>query len=208
MALITSFSTLKDAVAEMANRATAEISNGLLEGFVQEVEDRLNNVLRTWQMEESASITTNSSGVGTIPTDFLEARFVYDSDSVEVPFVTADWLVTRPSDAPKCYTLLDGSLKLAPAAAETLTLLYYEKIPALTSSNTSNWLLTAKPTIYLYSVLEVYANWRDEDEAAAKWNAKATQALIEFNASQEANRASGPLRMPRDFLYGNYSAYT
>lgn len=206
MAKITNFSTLVTAVQDRDNRADLQSTDA--EGFIQEVETRLNMILRTWQMEESASITTNSSGVGTIPTDFIEARIVYDSDSVEVPFVTAEWLIAAQSDSPKCYALVDGSLKLAPAAAETLTMLYYERIPNLNATDATNWLITAAPSIYLYGVLQVWAEWRDDDEAAAKWGAKFTQAIAEFNASQEANRASFSLRMPRDFLYGRYSAYT
>lgn len=202
MALITNFSTLVAAIKDRANRT--DMTDADAEGFIQQAENRLNRLLRMREMEEIATVTTDSLGVGSIPADFLEMRAVYDSESNLVEFVNPEWIITAKDASPKAYALMGGDLRLSPAAAETLTLLYYKAIPALTSSSTTNWLLTAHPDVYLYAGLLAFAVWRDEDEDIAKWDAALNRAVSEVMTAAEANRASGPTRMPRDFLYGRY----
>lgn len=202
MALITNFSTLCDAVKDRANRT--DMTNADAEGFIQQGENRLNRLLRLREMEEIASVTTDALGVGSLPADFLEMRAVYDANGDLVEFANPEWIITANTDRPKAYALMGGDLRLAPAAAETLSLLYYAKIPALTSSNTTNWLLTAHPDLYLYATLRAYAVWRDEDEEIGKWDGAMNRTIGEIVLAGEAHRASGPTRMPRDFLYGGY----
>lgn len=205
MALITDFDSLVAAVKDRADRT--DMADAQAEGFIQQAENRLNRILRTWQMEESDTVTTDANGVGTMPTDFMVMRAVYDSDNKIIPFANVEWLTETLTDAPKSYGLVDGSLKLAPAAVETLTLLYYERIPALTASNTTNWLLTAHPDIYLYGALAAYADWRDEDAALAKYDGIFSRTLSEIITVEETNRAKGPTKMPRDFLFSGYRYY-
>lgn len=205
MALITDFATLVAAVKDRADRT--DMADAQAEGFIQQAESRLNRILRTWQMEEVATLTTDADGLAALPADFLSARAVYDSEKQIVPFANVEWVVTTVQDAPKSYALVEGGFRLAPPAIETLTLLYYEKIPALTSANTTNWLLTRHPDLYLYGALLAFADWRDEDAAIGKYDSLFSRTLSEVVALEEGNRAQGPTRMPRDFLYGRYLAY-
>ena len=50
---------------------------------------------------------------------------------------------------------MNGAIELVPAPADDIEIemVYYGKIPALTSINTTNWLLTRAPDIYLYGAL-------------------------------------------------------
>lgn len=205
MARITDFATLVAAVKDRADRP--DMTDAQAEGFIQQAEDRLNRILRTWQMEETATLATDADGLAALPADFMSVRVVYDNENQIVPFANAEWVITAVQDAPKSYAIVDGGLRLAPAAAETLTLLYYEKIPALTALNTSNWLLARHPDIYLYGTLLAFADWRDEDAAIAKYDALFSRTLSEIITLEEGNRAKGPTRMPRDFLFGRYLAY-
>jgi hypothetical protein len=48
-------------------------------------------------------------------------------------------------------------------------LLYYAKIPALSDSNTSNWLLEESPDLYLYAALIQSAPYLKEDDRINVW---------------------------------------
>lgn len=205
MARITNFATL---VAEVKDRADrTDMTDAQAEGFIQQAENRLSRLLRIWRMEGLTTVTTDANGLATLPTDFLSMRFVYDADKVDVPFVNVEWLVGTVTDAPKSYALVEGGLRLAPPAAETLTLLYYKRIPALTASAATNWLVTSHPDVYLYGVLAAFADWRDDEKALAKHDAAFSRALAETIAFEEANRAKGPLKMPRDFPNLQYESF-
>lgn len=203
MALITNFATLVAAIKDRANRT--DMTDADAEGFIQQGENRLNRLLRMNEMQAVVTGNTTAAGRAELPSDFLEMRAVYDSDNVLVDFVNPEWVVIARDNSPKAYALIGDEIHLVPAAAETLTLIYYQKIPALTSSNTTNWLLSAHPDLYLYAGLLAYALWRDEDDDVQKWDAALNRTIAEVTAAAEANRASGPTRMPRDFPFGRYN---
>ena len=56
---------------------------------------------------------------------------------------------------PLLFTVIDGSLQIAPIPdqAYTFELTYRQQLPALSSINTTNWLLQEYPDIYLYASL-------------------------------------------------------
>src|SRR3546814_19992643 len=64
------------------------------------------------------------------------------------------------------YAINAGQLQLAPAPtdATVIAMTYWQSIPALTSSNTTNWLMTANPDVYLLGCLVAaeLRGWNDE----------------------------------------------
>jgi hypothetical protein len=50
-----------------------------------------------------------------------------------------------------------------------MELLYLAKIPALSDSNTSNWLLSEAPDVYLYGSLVHSAPYLQEDDRLGVW---------------------------------------
>jgi hypothetical protein len=56
-----------------------------------------------------------------------------------------------------------------PSGSFDAELLYYAKIPALSDSNTTNWLLTESPDLYLYGALAQTAPYLKEDERMGVW---------------------------------------
>jgi hypothetical protein len=83
-----------------------------------------------------------------------------------------------------------------PDASYTVELTYYSKIPALSDSNTTNWLLTNSPDVYLYGSLLEAAPYLDDDNKLQVWGSLLEQSL---NALQiESDRAkvgSSSIRM-------------
>lgn len=70
-------------------------------------------------------------------------------------------------------------------------LTYYAKIPALSGSNTSNWLLADSPDLYLYGTLVQTAPYLREDERVGVWNTIYQQLLNDFRLADERAQASG-----------------
>jgi len=116
--------------------------------------------LRCRQMESRGTLTI-SSAYTSLPTDFLEPiRMKINSDPVRyLEYVTPQEFdqryISSNTDLPKAFTIEGDYIRVGPSPDSSYTgeLLYYRTIPALTVSNTTNWLLTASPGTYLYGVL-------------------------------------------------------
>lgn len=134
-----------------------------------------NTNLRVQQMEVEA--TTQAQEYLPLPTDFQELR---DIQWQGTPRIQLEYLTPMMSDkvdpcgsagTPRYYTIVGDQLRLVPAPSDTTTnirIAYWRRIPALSSSNTTNWLLDYRPDAYLYGAL-IHGNVRikDNDMAAA-----------------------------------------
>ena len=72
-------------------------------------------------------------------------------------------------------------------------MIYRANIPALSESNTTNWLLTLAPDLYLYGVLLESAPYMKEDERISTWGSGFSTALNDLNnlGARQSND-SGP----------------
>jgi hypothetical protein len=90
------------------------------------------------------------------------------------------------------YCLLANQIQLAPAPDGTYTVEvdYYEVIPPL-ASNSTNWLLTAAPDIYLYGSLLEAAAFLLDDPRVPLWQAAYAQCIGQLNSADRNARWSG-----------------
>lgn len=146
--------------------------NDMAPDFIKLLESELNRVLRVPEMEAIETLTT-SGETATLPTDFLQVRHIYVDDAIRSEVVsssianmTRDYSVTAAAARPQLYAIVGDTLYLAPIPSEEtdLILYYYQKIPALTSDDDTNWVLLKHPDIYLWGSLlmaELYG-WNDD----------------------------------------------
>ena len=158
---ITSYSELQTTIADWLNRADLDQQ---IPDFIKLAESTLNSILRSTFMAEQANLSI-LSGRATLPTDCLELMYVQMAGSLHSPLeqVTPQQLTmlrrsrTKQSGTPRFYAVVGRDLLVTPsplsASPNTLTIDYYEKIPELSSTNTSNWLLQEAPHLYLYTSL-------------------------------------------------------
>jgi hypothetical protein len=74
------------------------------------------------------------------------------------------------------FSIIGSSLYVRPIGSGDVTLFYYQTIPALESAST-NWLMTARPDIYIYGTLaEAYIFQKDETRATAFLNSMYAEA--------------------------------
>lgn len=151
---------------EFIDLCEADLNNGVTapEGPVR---------LRTREMETTTTLTP-SSGSATLPTDYLEWRQVTYTGSPRrnlallVPSGVEDWFPDRLSDVPSHFAISGSTISFYPTSTTDVEFVYYAKIPALSDSNTSNWLLAKAPQCYLAGCLRHAAAWiKDYQEEQA-----------------------------------------
>ena len=166
---LANYSDLSAAISMWLNRSDLEATYPT---FIALFETRANRALRVPQMEVQSTATATSNALA-LPSDFISAREVRLSEKHLValsPHEMRDTNVHYTSGNPVGYSIVDQALIFAPPISDTETvyLTYYASIPALTSTETTNWLMTAFPDAYLYGVLAVvYDYLRDGDQAAS-----------------------------------------
>jgi len=100
---------------------------------------------------------------------------------------------------PVNYAIRSGStIVLGPSPQESydLVLNYYQKIPVLSDSNTTNWLLTAHPDLYLYGALVQAEAFMIDDNRVPLWQAKLTTAMLQVeHAGQRKATGGAPIRI-------------
>ena len=99
----------------------------------------------------------------------------------------------------KGYSVVGTALLLAPAPSEVgsvIKITYYQRLPALSVSATTNWLLTAHPDLYLFGTLTVASAFLKDDERTGIWKNAWDEALGEVMAAGiKARQPATPLVM-------------
>ena len=156
---ISTYSDLQTSLATWLHRSDL---TALIPDFIALAEAKLSGDLQARSMEVRTTLTTTAGNAYvTLPTDMLEMhRLTVKSDPVYVlsyrspDELQQDYPYTT-TGKPAVFAILGGEMQLAPIPdlAYTLELTYKQKIPALSNSNTSNWLLAQWPNAYLYGAL-------------------------------------------------------
>jgi hypothetical protein len=166
-----SYSDLKSAISNWFMGRSDLASNA--DDFIDLAEGHFNQVLRCREMETTASLTPVSN-VCTLPTDYLEYKRVTElaSPRRKLAYVTedaADVLYPfRDSGLANNFTIIGNSLQAFPLSTNNIELTYYQKIPALSDSATTNWLLARSPNLYLHGCLFYAAEFVKDNEEMVK----------------------------------------
>jgi len=193
--LITSYANLQTELGNWLFNRTDVTSE--LPTFIANAEAEMNRKLHT-RLGETRIVFTISAETAAVPADFNGAvSFLttnVDGSKGELQFVTPDGLnlmqdgdnASVDTDPPQAYTVEGGNFRFWPIPTSSLTaeLTYRQKIPALSNSNTSNWVLASHPDAYLYGALaEAYVWLRDLQSAqAATQKFQAILDDMEFNS--------------------------
>lgn len=197
---LSTYSGLKAAIADYLNR---DDMTSVIPGFIALAEAKFNRKLRARQMIKRATATVDTQFFA-YPPDWLEAKeFILNTNPITyLKFVTdaqANELRSTSIIAPgkpAYYTIVGSQIEVigTPDTTYTGELTYYAKIPALSDSNTSNWLLAYAPDLYLYGALIESAPYLKDDERLAVWSQlyNDSKADIEI-ADQRASVSSTPV---------------
>lgn len=165
-----SISTYAELQTALTNYTHRSDTAALLPEFIQMGEADLNARVRTKDQEDTDSQSMSTS-VNTLalPAGFLEPiRLEYTSDLTEIPFVASSLLEAETYSAqPKRYTIRDANMVFdrTPDSAYAVKLYFRKKYDIATDS--TNWLLTNYPNLYLYSAM-VHALIYEMNDARAQ----------------------------------------
>lgn len=208
--------TYSELVTAVGNWMARSDLSARIPEFIAMAEAKFNRELLVRQMEQRSTTfvdtTSDSPEFVTLPADFQSMRRICLAGVIGKP--TLQYLSPTElydsriqcfgDDAgqPQFFTVIDNEIELLPIPGDDyeIEIIYRKNIPALSSSNTTNWLLTLAPDLYLYGALREAAVFMQEDERLPVW-ADAYQGAVEglrqltisssFNAGPPVIRVSG-----------------
>lgn len=161
----------------------------LFQDFVRRAEAKFNAALRVSQMESYATLST-VDGKTVLPSDYLDSRSVV-SGGRELYSASLQYLMARYGSRggmANSYAIVGNELQLFPRAPGDVGFLYYAKIPPLTPTNPTNWLIEQAEQVYLYGVVEEIGIWEaNPDKVGAVGTLKAN-ALRDLMINDERGR--------------------
>jgi hypothetical protein len=181
---LTNLAGLRAAALAWIERTGDPAAETIVDDCVTLCESRINKTpdFRISHMETSATITLED-GSAYLPSDFLAMKRVVAATSTPYVLDYAEPGTYGPTaSAPwegQFYTIV--GLKIRARTSSTLTILYYARVPALTGTDNTNWLLSKAPDIYLYgTILEmlVALEGEQQDKYAGLFSA-ALESLIQ-----------------------------
>lgn len=178
---IATYSDLQAAISAWLERSDAATYAA---DWIALAEARINRVLRVNRMLTRASATI-SDEFSVAPSDFAAPLSMRRKTSPydQLQFLTPDQMsalrATLPSGHLAAYALVGTEFWFAPTPsdAEDVELIYYAKIPALSTTSPTNWLLTAYPDLYLRGALLEAALFYEDDTEQQKYEALFGDAL-------------------------------
>ena len=196
------YSELQTNIASWLNRQDL---SAVIPTFISLAEADFNRSLRTRDMLCRATATLDTQFTA-LPSDFLEAKNVQLNVNPVRPleYVTleyADFLRSGnfiTAGKPLYFTIHNGALETVPIPDSDyeIEFTYYKKITPLSDSNTSNWLLSSHPDIYLYGSLMQSAPYLKDDERMGVWGSLYRQMIADANnASDNAEASGGVMKM-------------
>jgi hypothetical protein len=186
------YQQLKDQIINFVNKPDIDQT---VDTFIDLTEAELSRRLRHWRMERRSTAILSSQYVP-LPSDFIEPvrLSITSGDTYVLEAESQAQLIDRRAEAgnttglPRYYAIIDGTIEVFPTPSSdyTLEIVYVSKIQALTSSNTSNWVLEYFPDAYLYGSLMHTAPFLEEDQRLTVWSSlfeKAVESINQENAN-------------------------
>jgi|TARA_R100001163_G_scaffold64436_1_gene58683 hypothetical protein len=194
---LANFSDLKTSIASWLNRDDLTTS---IPDFIKMAEAEASRRLRVRSQVVRADATVDAQYVS-LPSDFLsiESFYLKTSPVRRLEFASVDEIAKKKSEGfstsgtPLYFTIIGTTAELLPSPSQSFTaeLVYYARIPALTDSATSNWLLDNHPDIYLYGALLQSAPYLLDDERIPVWSGVYEKAINQLELSSDKEKFTG-----------------
>lgn len=198
---INSYATLQSSVADWLWGRSDLVS--VIPTFIASAEARLRRDPRIRQLTENLVFLVSQESTE-LPADFKSLEsLAHDSATLkgELEIVQAGDLPrwkTRygATGAPQAGAIINRrSLRVAPVpdTLYQMRLTYWAGIAALSSTDTTNWLLTNHPDIYLYATLVETAPYLRDDNRIPVWGGEYERRAEELHSLNERGQWSGSL---------------
>ncbi len=167
------YSDLLSAAANWSSRA--DLTSRIPE-FIELAEAKVNRKLRTKDMETKSATFSITGEYVAVPTGFGGVRTFHLNTSPRqvlqlMPGDSQTGYFGSNTGQPRFYAIEGSNFRFGPVPDGTYasTLTYFLKVPALTASATTNWLLTDHPDAYVYGVNAELAAYTHDWQVALGW---------------------------------------
>ncbi len=191
---------LRTAVQDFLGRADATTAR--CDYFIDLAETWFNGHLRTRAMETYNGAFTAVAGFITHPTDWLEWKNLAWFSGKRYPLepITTELQDTLNPGAvrtgvPLGYFSRATDTQVVNAASGVAQGTYYQKVPALSTSQTSNWLLASYPDAYLYGSLVAAEVFYYDDPRMPTWKNLFDAAVDGINKQQRFSGQAPKMRI-------------
>ena len=168
--------------------------------FMKIVESRINRMLKTFDMSSRAMmpVVTGQFYYG-LPDDFAGLRSIalvpaadQNGTRTTLEYVSPEQMnIAQVSNAP-VYTLVANQVQINPYTdTYLLEIIYYRRLPPLTTALASNWLSASSPDVYVFGVMVEIMAYVKNPENATLWNGRFAEALAEITKEDDILRWSG-----------------
>lgn len=171
--------------------------------LIRLAEYRLNRLVIAPEREVRTTLTTTAGQQYVdLPSGFRSARAVVLNGATTYPLAQAtpqvllgNW--ADSSGAPQAFAIQNQQIWLGPApdGAYELDVTYNEKLPGLSTSNQTNWLLTGNADAYVYAVIFQACVYLEDKEGAADAETELLRIIEEVNLQGNRFRNSAPMRL-------------
>ena len=156
------YAALKTKIADWSARSDISAS---IPDFISFATDMFNygqgNDMKPLRMRDMIAVTslTPTNGTVTLPSDYLQYERVVEAASIrrELKYITPNFsdqqYPVRQAGSAATFTIVGNSLTAFPITSNNIELTYWQKIPDLSDSVTTNWLLADWPSLYLHAAL-------------------------------------------------------
>ena len=194
---ITTYTELKSTIADFLNRDDLTAS---IPAFISLAEAQINRDVRHWKMENLSEASTSNKflvkpsdwveniKVGITNTGYNELELVNQQEIGRLRRLYSD-----VRGEPECYIMSENSYELFPTpdGEYDIELLYYQKVSSLSDENTTNWLLSDAPDVYLYGALIHSSPYLKDDARVTMFSQMYAAAVSQLNGSSSRAKYSG-----------------
>lgn len=185
------FANLKAEIASWMRRSDL---TSIIPTFValaeMEIFNTHENPLRVREMEVETTLTVTSL-TASLPTDFLDARYIKQDNAVESLLM---YMPPNKWNLYKCgyFTIVENEIRLPTGASTNLNLVYYAKPAALTDDADTSAVLDTYYGIYLSASLKYASTYVKDDSRAQMFQGQMNEYLFSASGKNKSN-FSGPL---------------
>ena len=195
---ITTYAELQTSIANWLNR---DDLTAVIPDFISLTEAQIARDVRHWRQEKRVTTSVNEQ-YENLPIDWLEMIQIQLTAGGGLQVISAAEMQNRKeaslvAEKPKYYRLTSNQIEFYPLpnASYEAAMQYYARVPALTNVDTTNWVLTDYPDIYLYGALIHAAPYLADDQRITVWASLYQSAVDSLDRDNKKSRVSGPLRM-------------
>ena len=177
-----------------------------MSAFTRVVEGKINNALRTGDQSVRAQIwLKRDEEYYSLPCDWGGARDVEILKEGKQHGRTLVYLapeemnkVKRTRDSSvhgrhNYYTIIAGQIQIAPPTDnEVLEVVYYQRLPALTEEDDTNWLTEKNPDAYIFGLCTEISAFAKDPAAFATYQDRFAGSLMDITMEDQITRWSGP----------------